>query len=227
MQYGYFDDKEKEYVITNPDTPEPWSNYLGSTEYGAIITNNAGGYSFFKSAALGRFMRFRTNTVELDRPGRYIYIRDKDSGDYWSAAWQPVGKPLGSFKTICRHGTAYTIIESEYAGLRSETKYFVPLGAAYECWHCKLTNTGNTVRKLRLFTFVEYTSNWHLWMDLVNLQYTQYILTMQVHDGIIDHGTNVYLPSQPDNFEEGGQARHTFLGAVSYTHLTLPTNREV
>ncbi|MBN2273354.1 MAG: hypothetical protein JXK95_03390 [Bacteroidales bacterium] len=226
MQYGYFDDKEKEYVITNPDTPEPWSNYLGSTEYGAIITNNAGGYSFFKSAALGRFMRFRTNTVELDRPGRYIYIRDKDSGDYWSAAWQPVGKPLGSFKTICRHGTAYTIIESEYAGLRSETKYFVPLGAAYECWHCKLTNTGNTVRKLRLFTFVEYTSNWHLWMDLVNLQYTQYILTMQVHDGIIDHGTNVYLPSQPDNFEEGGQARHTFLGVSGVEVNGFDTDRK-
>ena len=204
MQFGHFDDKEKEYVITHPDTPEPWSNYLGSTVYGAIITNNAGGYSFYKSAALGRFMRFRTNTVEFDQPGRYLYIRDEDSGDYWSASWQPVGKPLQTYKTVCRHGTAYTIIESEYAGIKSEISYFVPLGKDYECWHCRITNTGNSPRRLRLFTYVEYASNWHLWMDLINLQYTQYILTMQVQDGIIDHGTNVYLPPQPDNFEEGG-----------------------
>jgi len=226
MHFGHFDDKEKEYIITNPDTPEPWSNYLGSTEYGAIITNNAGGYSFYKSAALGRFMRFRTNTVELDQPGRYIYIRDKDSGDYWSTSWQPVGKTPESYKTTCRHGTAYTIIESEYTGLRSVTNYFVPLGATFECWHCVLTNNGKATRRLRLFTFVEYTSNWHLWMDLVNLQYTQYILTMAVHDGIIDHGTNVYLPPQPDNFEEGGQARHTFLGVSGAVITGYDTDRK-
>jgi cellobiose phosphorylase len=226
MQFGYFDDKDREYVITDPDTPEPWSNYLGSTTYGAIITNNAGGYSFYKSAAMGRFMRFRTNTVELDRPGRYIYIRDMESGDYWSASWQPVSKPLDKYKTICRHGTAYTIIDSEYSGIRTETTYFVPLGKEYECWHCVITNNGKSPRNLRLFTFVEYASNWHLWMDLVNLQYTQYILTMQVHDGIIDHGTNVYLPPQPDNFEEGGQARHTFLGVTGIKLSGFDTDRK-
>jgi len=226
MQYGYFDDREREYVITNPDTPEPWSNYLGSTVYGAIITNNAGGYSFYKSAAMGRFIRFRTNVAELDRPGRYIYVRDQITGDYWSASWQPVGKPLEKYKTICRHGTAYTIIDSEYSDIKSETVYFVPLGKEYECWHCKITNKGQTPRELRLFTFVEYTSNWHLWMDLVNLQYTQYILTMQVYDGIIDHGTNVYLPPQPDNFEEGGQARHTFLGVAGAKISGFDTDRK-
>ncbi len=226
MQYGYFDDKEREYVITNPDTPEPWSNYLGSTTYGAIITNNAGGYSFYKSAAMGRFMRFRTNTAELDRPGRYIYIRDTESGDYWTASWQPAGKPPEEYKTICRHGTAYTIIDSEYSGIKSETTYFVPLGKEYECWHCVITNKGQSPRSLRLFTFVEYASNWHLWMDLVNLQYTQYILTMEVHDGIIDHGTNVYLPPQPDNFEEGGQARHTFLGVAGVKVSGYDTDRK-
>jgi N,N'-diacetylchitobiose phosphorylase len=226
MQFGYFDDKEKEYVITNPDTPEPWSNYLGSTVYGAIITNNAGGYSFYKSAAQGRFMRFRTNTVEFDQPGRYLYIRDRDSGDYWSASWQPVGKPLHAYKTICRHGTAYTIIESEYGGIKSETCYFVPPGEEYECWHCRISNTGKTSRRLRLFTFVEYASNWNLWMDLINLQYTQYILTMQVNDGIIDQGTNVYLPPQPDNFEEGGQARHTFLGVSGVEIRGYDTDRK-
>jgi N,N'-diacetylchitobiose phosphorylase len=226
MQYGYFDDERKEYVITNPATPSAWSNYLGSTTYGAIITNNAGGYSFFKSAAQGRFMRFRTNTIPMDQPGRYLYIHDKDSKDYWSASWQPVGKPLDQYKSECRHGSAYSIISSEYANIHSETNYFIPLGMNYEYWWCKITNKEKTARRLRLFTFVEYASNWHLWMDLVNLQYTQYILTMKVENGIIDQGTNIYLPPQPDNFEEGGQARHTFLGVAGASITGFDTDRK-
>ena len=85
MQYGYFDDDAKEYVVTRPDTPSSWSNYLGSTEYGAVITNNAGGYGFYKSGAQGRFMRLRFNSVPMDQPGRYFYLRDMQSGDpkYW------------------------------------------------------------------------------------------------------------------------------------------------
>lgn len=225
MQFGYFDDKNKEYVITNPDTPAPWSNYLGSTTYGAIVTNNAGGYSFYKSAAQGRFMRYRTNAIPMDQPGRYIYIRDRDSGDFWSASWQPAGKDLAKFKSVCRHGTAYTVIDSQYSDIHSETTYFVPSGKEYEYWHCKINNNGTSKRRLRLFTFVEYTSNWHLWMDLINLQYTQYILTMDVVDGIIDQGTNVYLPQQPDNFEEGGQARHTFLGVAGAKVSGFDTDR--
>jgi len=226
MQYGHFDDNKKEYVITNPDTPEPWSNYLGDTTYGAIITNNAGGYSFYKSAAQGRFMRYRTNAIPVGQPGRYIYLRDSETGDYWGTTWQPVGKPLDKFKTTCRHGSAYTIIESEYNGIRTESLYFVPLGKTYECWNTQITNTGKKTRKLRCFTFVEYASNWHQWMDLINLQYTQYILTMNVIDGIIDHGTNIYLPAQPDNFEEGGQARHTFLGVAGASISGFDTDRK-
>ncbi len=226
MQFGYFDDKNREYVITNPDTPAPWSNYLGSVTYGAIITNNAGGYSFYKSAAQGRFMRYRTNAVPIDQPGRYIYIRDRDSGDFWSASWQPVGKELDKYKSVCRHGTAYTVIESRYSDISSETTYFVPPGKEYEYWLCKISNKGLSRRRLRLFSFIEYTSNWHLWMDLINLQYTQYILTMDVIDGIIDHGTNVYLPPQPDNFEEGGQARHTFLGVTGAKVSGFDTDRK-
>ena len=97
MQYGHFDDKNKEYVITRPDTPLSWSNYLGSTDYGAIITNNAGGFRFFKSAAQGRFMRMRSNALPMDQPGRYIYLRDNETKDYWSGSWQPVGKPLDQY----------------------------------------------------------------------------------------------------------------------------------
>lgn len=226
MQYGYFDDANKEYVITNPETPAPWSNYLGTISYGAIITNNAGGYSFYKSAAQGRFMRYRTNAIPMDQPGRYIYIRDTETGDFWSSSWQPVARSLGEFKTVCRHGTAYTIIESEYAEILSETTYFIPLGKNYEYWHCKITNKGIANRKLRFFTFVEYSGNWHLWQDIINLQYTQYILTMKMTDGIIDQGTNVYLPPQPDDFEEGGQARHTFMGVAGVNITGFDTDRK-
>jgi len=94
MRYGYFDDEHYEYVVERPDTPRPWSNYSGSPLYGMIITNNAGGYSFYRSAEVGRFLRCTPNTVPADQPGRYFYLRDRESGDYWSASWQPVGKPL-------------------------------------------------------------------------------------------------------------------------------------
>ncbi len=226
MQYGHFDDQNKEYVITRPDTPESWSNYLGSTEYGAIITNNAGGYSFFNSAASGRITRLRPNTIPMDQPGRYIYLHDRESGDYWSASWQPVGKPLDRYKTICRHGTGYTVIESDYSDIHTETRYFVPLGQNYECWHVKVTNTDKKKRSLRIFTFAEYVSNWQMWMDLINLQYTQYILTMSVVDGIIDHGTNLHLPPKPDDFEEGGQGRHTFMGIAGAKVSGFDTDRK-
>ncbi|HVO75860.1 MAG TPA: hypothetical protein VMT35_17685, partial [Ignavibacteriaceae bacterium] len=174
MRFGFFDDKNKEYVIERPDTPKSWSNYLGSTEYGAIITNNAGGYSFYKSAAQGRFTRLRFNVIPMDQPGRYIYIHDKDSKDYWSASWQPVGKSLKKYKSECRHGTAYTKISSEYSSIKTETLYFVPLNKNYECWLLKATNLDRKKRNLTFFTYVEYSNNWNLSQDMINLQYSQY-----------------------------------------------------
>jgi cellobiose phosphorylase len=120
MKYGYFDLENKEYVITRPDTPAPWANYLGDPEYGAIISNNAAGYSFVKSGANGRITRYRFNS-DMALPGRYIYIRDNDAKDYWSASWQPVGKPLDTYKSECRHGTAYTVMTAEYLDIKSET----------------------------------------------------------------------------------------------------------
>ena len=149
MKYGYFDLANKEYVITRPDTPAPWANYLGDPEYGAMISNNAAGYSFVKSGANGRISRFRFNS-DMDLPGRYIYIRDNELNDYWSASWQPVGKPLDSYKNECRHGTAYTVITSEYEKIKSETTYYVPYGKTYEVWRIKVTNNDSRVQALRV-----------------------------------------------------------------------------
>jgi len=226
MQYGYFDDDKKEYVITSPNTPRSWSNYLGSTEYGAIITNNAGGYSFYKSGGQGRFTRIRFNSVPMDQPGRFLYLRDKETADYWSASWQPVGKPLDTYKNTCRHGSAYTIIESEYTGIKTETRYFVPLGQNFEVWHLKVTNDSEKVRDLSMFTFVEYANNWNAVDDLLNLQYTQYIGKMDVVDGIISHGTNVHIPMMPDNFNEKDQGRYSFMAFVGGDIVGYETDLE-
>ena len=226
MKYGFFDDERREYVITRPDTPRSWTNYLGSTEYGAVITNNAGGYSFYKSAAQGRFTRYRSNAIPMDQPGRNIYLRDMDSGDFWSNAWQPVGKSLSDYKSECRHGTAYTAINSQYSDIECDTTYFVPLNASHEVWWTKVSNHSTKPRKLRLFTFVEYTSNWNLTNDLLNLQYSAYIVKMSTHDGIIDHGTNVSMDPNPENFQDADQGRHTFLAIAGAKVSGFDTDRD-
>ena len=173
MQYGYFDDKEREYVITCPDTPAPWVNYLGSPEYGAIISNNAGGYSFAKSGANGRILRYVFN--QFDEPGRYIYIRDNLSKDYWSASWQPVDKNLTRYKSECRHGMAYTKMRALYAGISSEVLYYVPLDAAHEVWAVAVRNDSDVVRELTVTGYAEFTNNPNYEQDQVNLQYSQFI----------------------------------------------------
>jgi N,N'-diacetylchitobiose phosphorylase len=226
MRYGFFDDKRKEYVITRPDTPKPWTNYLGSTDYGAIITNNAGGYSFYKSGGMGRFVRFRFNSIPAEQPGRYIYFHDHSTRDFWSASWQPVGKPLSRFKSICRHGTSYTIIESQYSGIKSEVTYFVPLNCKFEIWKVRVTNLSKKKRNLSAFTYLEYAGNWNAIDDLLNLQYVQYIAQMKVVDGIIDHGTNLNIPPMPDNFKEKDQGRHTFQAVVGVKVVGYDTDRE-
>ena len=226
MQFGYFDDQNREYVITNPATPKSWSNYLGSTEYGAIITNNAGGYSFYKSGGLGRFIRMRFNSIPMDQPGKYLYIRDMVSNDYWSASWQPVGKPLDQYKSVCRHGLAYTIIQSAYSAIESEIVYFVPLDSNFEIWKVKITNTDDKSRRLSAFTYVEYAANWKAIDDLLNIQYVQYITEMKVIDAIINHGTNVNIPEFPDNFDEKDQGRHTFQALVNVPVVGYETDRE-
>ncbi len=173
MNYGYFDDENREYVITKPDTPAPWANYLGSTEYGAIISNHAGGYSFRKSGANGRILRYRFN--HFDQPGRYIYLKDNEQNDYWSATWQPVGKDLSLYKSECRHGIAYTKMIADYSGIHSEALYYVPLGKEYEVWSIQIRNDSERERNLTVSGFAEFTNEPNYEQDLVNLQYTLFI----------------------------------------------------
>lgn len=211
--FGHFDDKRKEYVITRPDTPRPWSNYLGSLDYGAIITNNAGGYSFYKSALGSRFLRLRSNSVPMDQPGRYFYLRDQESGDYWSSSWQPVGKPLSKYKSSCRHGTAYTAIESRYSGIETESTYFVPLGQAFEYWRLKVTNKSKKVRKLAIFTYCEMASPWHMPNDLTNLQYSQFITKATVENEMLGMAVHPYHAFDPKELMGCHRLWMAFVGA--------------
>lgn len=188
MQYGYFDDEKREYVITRPDTPAPWANYLGSPEYGAIISNNAGGYSFAKSGANGRILRYVFNN--FDQPGRYIYIRDNESKDYWSASWQPVGKDLETYQSKCCHGMGYTRMEADYSGIHSEALYYVPLGQSYEVWNLKVANHSNVKRSLNITGYAEFTNDNNYEQDQVNLQYSMFITRTAFDKDRIRHTIN-------------------------------------
>ena len=185
MRYGHFDDQACEYVITSPNTPKSWINYLGSRLYGGIVSQNAGGYSFYKSGGTGRILRMRFNGVPVDQPGRYLYIRDESDGDFWSPSWQPVGKPLDQYRSLVRHGLGYSVFEAQYKGIDSRYTIFIPDGQAFEYWSLKLTNTTAKRRKLSVFSYAELANNWNFRMDLENLQYSQYTVQMSVHDGMI------------------------------------------
>jgi cellobiose phosphorylase len=227
MQYGYFDDEAKEYVITRPDTPQSWSNYLGSTEYGAIITNNAGGYGFYQSGARGRFLRLRFNSVPMDQPGRYFYLRDNADGDYWSASWQPAGKPLEQYRSACRHGTAYTVIASQYAEIATESTYFVPLGQAFEYWRLKVTNESERLRDLSVFTFCEFTNQWDTYQDNVNLQYSLFIVRGELTDeNLLRIAIQDNLTPETDGFFLHDIARHCWMGLAGSAIDGFDTSRE-
>ncbi len=190
MRYGFFDVENKEYVIERPDTPVPWMNYLHNDEYCALISNNAGGYSFHHSARDKRILRYRLNNIPMDRPGRYIYIRDGKTGDYWSNTWQPVLKDLSEYKTETRHGFGYTRVATSYKGISSETLYVVPVSDNLELWKITLTNRSSSTRNLALFSYAElclfYAQN-----DMMNFQYTFNIAKAYAKDGIIHHTTMI------------------------------------
>lgn len=223
MRFGHFDDDAKEYVITRPDTPRPWSNYLGSLDYGAIITNHAGGYSFYRSALGSRFLRLRPNSVPLDQPGRYFYLRDNRSGDYWSASWQPVGKPLDRYQSVCRHGTAYTIITSSYAGIETESTYFVPLGECFEYWRLLVTNRSSEPRDLSIFTYCEMATSWAMLNDMSNLQYAQFIAKARFEGSILSMDIHPYVPFDPEELQGSGR---TFMALVGAPLAGFETVRE-
>ncbi|MBI5399283.1 glycosyl transferase [Candidatus Saganbacteria bacterium] len=190
MKYGYFDKERKEYVITRPDTPLPWINYLGSEEYCALFSNTAGGYSFYKDPKERRITRYRYNNVPMDRGGRYLYLRDNTSGSYWSTSWQPVLKNLNDYKYECRHGLGYSVITAQYAGISTKTTYFVPLGENLEIWQlevkCEPKKGGANARDLSLFSFVEFCL-WDALNDMTDYQYNLNIGQAEVKDNIIYH----------------------------------------
>lgn len=216
MKYGNFDDTNREYVIDRPDTPAPWVNYLGSPEYGAIISNNAGGYSFARSGANGRILRYIFNS--FDQPGRYIYIRDNDSRDYWSASWQPVGKDLNNYKSKCCHGMGYTRMTACYDGISSEALYYVPLGKSYEVWGLTVTNDSANVRNLTLSGYAEFTNHGNYEQDQVNLQYSLFITrTLFKQNQIIQqiHGNLDALPEDETVDEKNVTERFFGLAGAS------------
>lgn len=188
MRFGYFDDPHLEYVITQPDTPLPWINYLGTDDYFGIISNTAGGYSFYKDARLRRLIRFRYNNAPLDEGGRYIYIRDDDAPQpaYWSATWQPVRAPLDHYE--CRHGLGYTSIISEKHKIHSRATYFIPQGENLEIWRLELTNLRETPAELSMFSAVEFCL-WDAMDDATNYQRNLNIGEVEVVDGVIYHKT--------------------------------------
>jgi cellobiose phosphorylase len=186
MRYGYFDDARREYVITRPDTPLPWINYLGSEDYFGLISNTAGGYSFYRDARLRRLTRYRYNNAPLDMGGRYLYLRDNASGDYWSPSWQPTRRELTDY--TCRHGLGYSIISSTYHDLAARTTYFVPPGANLEIWRLEITNRRATTAALSIFSAIEFCL-WDAQDDATNFQRNYSIGQVEVEDGVIYHKT--------------------------------------
>ncbi|HTR81334.1 MAG TPA: N,N'-diacetylchitobiose phosphorylase [Bacteroidota bacterium] len=217
MQYGFFDDEHHEYVIERPDVPVSWTNYLGVKDLCTVISHNAGGYSFYKTAENHRITRFRQNGVPLDRPGHYVYLRDDETGEFWSLSWQPVGKDLSKARYQCRHGLSYSKFISEYKGVHAEQTLFIPVADDVELWDVKIKNNNGKPRKLSVFSYVEFSFH-HIEIDNQNLQMSLYASGSSFSDGIIEYDffyepwTYHYFTSNiyPDGYD---CVRDRFLGA--------------
>lgn len=184
MKFGHFDDVEKEYVITTPQTPFPWINYLGCEEFFGLISNTAGGYCFYRDARLRRITRYRYNNIPADCGGRYFYVREGNS--VWSPTWQPVRTPLDRYE--CRHGLGYTRILGERDGIRVEILFFVPLGRSCEVHRVRFTNMRNEARRILLFSFIEFCL-WNAYDDMTNFQRNLNIAEVEVDGNVIYHKT--------------------------------------
>jgi cellobiose phosphorylase len=184
MKYGHFDDLNREYVITNPQTPWPWINYLGNEDFFSLISNTAGGYSFYKDAKFRRITRYRYNNVPMDSGGKYFYIKDEDT--IWSPGWKPVKTPLDSYE--CRHGMNYTKIKGVKNGVSAEVLYFVPLKTLAEIQKLTLTNNSQNTKKLKIFSFAEWAL-WNAAADMENFQRNFSTGEVEIQGSVIYHKT--------------------------------------
>ncbi len=184
MKFGFFDDKNREYVITEPKTPYPWINYLGNADFFSIISNTGGGYSFYRDARLRRITRYRYNNVPMDDGGKYFYIND--GGTIWSPGWKPVKTPLDKYE--CRHGLGYTILKSEKNGISAEVLYFVPMNFNGEVQRLILKNEGTETKKLTVFSMVEWCL-WNALDDITNFQRNFSIGEVEIEGPVIYHKT--------------------------------------
>lgn len=182
--YGHFDDKAREYVITRPDTPLPWLNYLGQDDFFGVCTNTGGGYTFWRDAKLRRLTRYRYNNIPMDLGGRYFYIKDGDT--VWNPGWKPVKTPLDRYE--CRHGLGYTRLTGEKDGLEVSVLFFVPPGENCELWEVTVRNNSGTVKRPVLFSFVEFCL-FEALNDMTNYQRTYSIGEVEVEGGAIYHKT--------------------------------------
>ena len=184
MKYGYFDDKNREYVITNPRTPWPWINYLGSEDFFSLISNSAGGYSFYKDAKFRRLTRYRYNNVPMDSGGKYFYIKDGET--IWSPGWKPCKTELDNYE--CRHGMNYTVIKGEKNGVSASALYFVPLKTWAEVQKLTLVNNSEKNKKLKVFSFVEWCL-WNAASDMENFQRNFSTGEVEIEGSVIYHKT--------------------------------------
>ena len=184
MQFGYFDDKAREYVITTPKTPLPWINYLGSEDFFTLVSNTTGGYTFYRDARLRRITRYRYNNNPLDQEGFRIYIKDGDT--VWNPGWMPTKTALDAYE--CRHGLGYSVITGKKNGVTASQTMFVPRGDNCLLCRVKVTNDGDSVKELRLFSYVEFCL-WDANDDSTNFQRNYSIGEMEIVGSAIYHKT--------------------------------------
>ena len=184
MKFGFFDDDKKEYVIRSPKTPYPWINYLGTQDFFSLISNTAGGYSFYKDARLRRITRYRYNNVPVDMGGRYFYLYD--GGDFWSPGWSPVKRELEEYE--CRHGMGYTVLKGKRGGVSAEVTFFVPQNFAGEVQKVVIKNESGAQKSLKLFSFLEWCL-WEAYDDMTNFQRNYNTGEVELEGSTIYHKT--------------------------------------
>lgn len=226
MRFGHFDDANREYVIEKPNTPLPWINYLGTKKYCALISNTAGGYSFYVDPRERRILRYRYDNVPTDSNGRYLYIRNNKNGDFYSPTWQPVRKKLQKYE--CRHGMGYTKIASLYKGIKARVTYFVPLDENLEIWKVEIENTNPQPLDLSLFSFVEFCL-WDAVGDSSNFQRTWSIGRAHCEENTIIHNTMhenwvdiLAFFSTSEKIDSYDCQRKNFVGNSGYNSLAKP-----